>query len=92
MSTHEVLLQIEDPLVQMRMYINRARLIMRDMMMDYFHDVGHQTAHSGDAAPLEVLGFKESTIRAEIIEDALYYMEKQLHTLETIREQLGKDQ
>ena len=92
MSTNDVLLQIEDPLVQMRMQINRARLIMRDLMMNYFHDVGHQEARSRDAAPLEVLAFQESTIRAEIIEDALYYMDEQLQALELVRDQIASQQ
>ena len=90
MSTNEVLLQIEDPLVQMRMQINRARLIMRDLMMGYFHAVDKQPA--GDSAPLEALSFRENTIRAEIIEDALYYMNEQLQALELIREQIEKGQ
>jgi len=90
MSTNDVLLQIEDPLVQMRMQINRARLMMRDLMMQYFHAVDKQPDEK--SALLEAQSFRESTIRAEIVEDALYYMNEQLKALELVQEQIEKGQ
>lgn len=90
MSTNDVLLQIEDPLVQMRMQINRARLMMRELMMQYFHAVDMQPDE--DSALLEAQSFRESTIRAEIVEDVLYYMDEQLQALELIRDQIASQQ
>lgn len=90
MSTNDVLLQIEDPLVQMRMQINRARLMMHDLMMQYFHAVDKQPDE--DSALLEAKSFRESTIRAEIIEDALYYMDEQLKDLELVLDQITSHQ
>lgn len=90
MSTNDVLLQIEDPLVQMRMQINRARLMMRDLMMQYFHAVDKQPDEK--SALLKAKSFQESTIRAEIIEDALYYMDEQLQALELVRDQIASQQ
>ena len=87
MSNQELLLQIEEPMIHLRTNIDRARVIMGDLMTRYFQDLTNDPT-TNEGRKWIAHGFKPYGIRAGVVEDALFSIDEQLSALEQIISQI----
>jgi hypothetical protein len=83
MMNTEFLLQAESHMLQLRTNVDRARVIMGDIMSRYFHDITNDP-NTEDGKKWIAHGFNANGIRAGIVEDAVFYIDEALKDLETI--------
>lgn len=91
MNKNDFILQAEGPMVQMRTNIDRARVIIGDIMSRYFQDLTNNP-NTEEGKKFIVHGFKPYGIRSGIVEDSLYCIDEALKELELIMEALEKEQ
>ena len=90
MNNQELLLQIEEPLLQIRTQINHARVIMQDIMIGYFHDID-KNPNTDEGRMWIARAFKPTCYRAEIVEDAICQIDAELQALELIANKLNEE-
>lgn len=91
MTETELLLQIEEPMLNLRTQLNHARVIMGDLMQRYFHDLSNDP-DTDEGRRWIAHDFKTSAIRAEIVEDAICTMDAELRAIELLRDQIDEQQ
>lgn len=80
MDIHEISMQIEKPLFQLRKYIDQAEFIMQDVMEDYFYIEDNDK----DLAFILTYGFRRAGAKAGVVDDVLHYMNAQIKALEAL--------
>lgn len=89
MTKTELLLQIEEPMLNLRTQLNHARVIMDDLMQRYFHDLSNDP-NTDEGRMWIAHYFKSNVARAEIVEDAICTMDAELSALESRIEQIDE--
>lgn len=89
MNNKELYLEAEGPMIQIRTHIDRARVIMGDLMTRYFQDVMNDP-DTEEGRKWIARGFKPYGIRAGIIEDAVFVIDEAFKELEMIMEKLNQ--
>lgn len=89
MDTCEMLRLAEDSMTQLRMYFDRAKYTMQDVSDTYFQ-MNATPDNPRDWWKI-VYEFKRNSVRAEIIEDALWHVEQAIQMLEETFKSMEKE-
>ena len=90
MINNDFMIQTEEPMLQLRTNIDRARIVMGDLMTRYFQDLTNDP-NTEEGRKWIAHGFKPYGIRAGIVEDALFAIEESVKELEALLETIAKD-
>lgn len=81
---------LEEPVLQLRMKLDAARLLMGDQLERYYHNLDLD-ANTETGRLFIVRDFKTARIRAQAINDMLYDIECQLKAIENALDDVPSD-